>query len=392
MISRYERKMERPGTWRLDLQRQNNMVFQQAGIPGTQEFRETVKKLNNLPCDSPWARKKRMEDSHWRVKTGRTWSAFNSKTCSTFQQAFVRDVSTQVKQQIRSLGVDTLSVKPLRLGSGPQDRFDAAMAEHAYARPVLRWHGTQESNHGSIAKHGLLPAGASCGISKVATAHGQVYGKGIYSAIHPSTARCYASPSQKILLCAVLNNLGAGSVEHIGDFCTLVKDKSCILLVAEVELGKYCTFGQTEIELQPNQNKCPSLGVDLAKERLESLSHASFCDLHRRRRRERDVARSKERSLATAMKMQHAEIIGSGRLSEPHRGGKIQYEKRMKAKSCCGQKQLQHLEGSKFLRCHSDLQRKLTIKAKALGSRATPHAIEKLAKKLKRKQKNRNFR
>lgn len=99
-----------------------------------------------------------------------------------------------------------LSIKPIRMAREPKTSFKNGCGAQ------FAWHGTKERNLHAIQQHGLLIPGIRDlpghlpNRPQLSVAHGQAYGRGIYTSSSVSLAGSYAGEGGSLLMCALNGN------------------------------------------------------------------------------------------------------------------------------------------------------------------------------------------
>lgn len=129
------------------------------------------------------------------------------------REAFLDMHFEAVMHGLNSVLAGDVTLAPASVAPVVQRRFMSAVfaASNAELRPAF--HGTDAGNHQSIFRRGLLVPGEESGINVV---HGQVHGRGVYTANVDAAWLSRGFCTQpKMLVCAVLDSREV--VRHVGD-------------------------------------------------------------------------------------------------------------------------------------------------------------------------------
>lgn len=344
-----------------------------------------------------------------------------------------RRANTDFSSEDRSYAWGVTEVTPLHLGEGPAQEFENRRRD-LKVTPTVAWHGTKSHNYESIARHGLVIPGqrrhGGYGKPKIPVAHGQFHGRGIYVAKQPSLAQSFSTDST-LLMCAVLDDskpltnpykVGvrqfyscyreSDNIKHVGD-AIVVQHESHVLPIYTVTLGDISNL-PAEIVLNPNSN--PSIffqrdamaahvmqtfgrnGSGLSQLEMLYISHTK-----RRQQRERHKQRQYKLAIYGVAAGERDDLAFPTASAETTDAEEACWVKRLdrRAKQK-GRQQRQAQKAAARAVCRED--GRYHTNAVALVAKADrilrqqgdvsslpAHARERMVRKLKRKQQNKNI-
>lgn len=143
-----------------------------------------------------------------------------------FRHIFASAHTDQVMQSLHSVFGHGVALRPAPVAPAVHQRFMQAMLEQPEAEVRPAFHGTDVRNHVSIFERGLLVPGDA---DDIKVAHGQVHGRGIYTAnVDAAWLSKGFCTAPNMLVCAVLQS--ESGVRHVGDAMVVARSDHVVPL------------------------------------------------------------------------------------------------------------------------------------------------------------------